>query len=551
MTGLLSSNADLQVSTTMTKGQPTATAVPTGRSQLAISESALVEQLRQPRIFHDGATRVDVVETHISWVFLTERFAYKLKKPVRFEFLDFSSLEQRRLACLQEVKLNRRLAADVYVDVVPVTRDNRGRVQVGGSGTPIEWLVKMKRLPDSHCLAHLLVEHQLSRNDLDRLAMSLVRFYERLPPVTVHAAEYVRGLERHVTANQEELSRAAGQLPSVAVARVLAAQRRFTHLGRELLIDRVRDGRVVDGHGDLRPEHVYLMSTPKIIDCLEFSEELRRVDVADELAFLAMECDLLGEPLVGKRIFEDYSAISGDRLPPRLVAFFKTYRACVRAKVQLLRARQVADDAAVRLRGQAERYLQLADSYVSEIDSPCMVVVRGLSGAGKSTVAEAVARDIGGELLQTDALRRRLFPEAAMAAYGEGSYSAKHRDQVYEELLRQAADRLGQKLSVVLDGTFLGRSWRQRALEVASRNQAQVLFVHCLCDPALAMERVRERRAAKASSLSDAQPELVSVQQTLEEPDDPTWSVCSVDTTDGLPAILARIYDRLRPMIGY
>lgn len=518
-------------------------------SEKSADLSALVDLLRQPRMFHDG-NQVQMVETHISWVFLTERFAYKLKKPVRFEFLDFSSLELRRLDCLQELKLNRRLAPDVYLDVVPVTRDGRGRIQVGGNGRPIDWLVKMKRLPQANCLSQLLVDHLLTKNDLDRLATSLSRFYERLPPVTVHASEYLRGLERHVIANHEELVRGDLDVPPELLARVHAAQQRFVHMGREILIDRVRDGRIVDGHGDLRPEHVYLMSTPKVIDCVEFSEELRRVDVADELAFLAMECDLLGDSAVGKRILEVYTGMSGDRVSPRLLAFYKTYRACVRAKVFLLRSRQVPAEEAVRLRAVAESYLRLADTYVPVVDAPCLLVVRGLSGAGKSTVAEALARELGAEAIQTDQVRRRLFPDASPTPFGQGAYSEDKRRQVYDEVFRLASERLAQGLSVVLDGTFLSRALRCRALELAAHLQVPALLIPCACDPTIAQERVRERLAAR-SGLSDAQPDLVESQGRLNDPDDPQWPVCLVDTSEGLPVVLAKIYDSLRPRLGY
>lgn len=519
----------------------------------------LLSFLRGRRAFPDSTTAAEVRETHISWVFLTRQFAYKLKKPVRFEFLDFSTLEARRRACQAELQLNRRLAPDVYLDLVPLVINRQQRWQVGGQGTVVDWLVKMRRLPDEGSLDRLLEAGRLSADDVRQLSTTLTRFYERLPPVTVHTEQYLRALEHHVQANREELASGRHALDVAMVQRVHDNQRRFLTLGREILVGRLQDGRIVDGHGDLRPEHIYFgASGPRIIDCLEFSAELRTLDVADELAFLAMECDRLGRGWVGDQIRTGYGEASGDRFRPALWGFFKSYRACVRAKVAALRFLQSVSTpgrtpppnpatADITPRSNAAEYLSLADRYSPSFASPLVLVVRGLSGTGKSTLAAALSAALGARWLQTDAVRREQFgPTRGPLPYGVGLYAPAGRHQVYEELLRLAAGALSRGESVVLDGTFLASRWREAAIALARQHFAVPLLVRCHCPAEVAAERIRDRQDA---GLSDAYPAMLQAQQTEDEPDQADWPTVTVDSGEGLAHTTQLVYERLRSIL--
>lgn len=502
--------------------------------------------LSKPRSYPHATATVEVIETHISWVFLTDRFAYKLKKPVRFEFLDFSTVERRHDACAQEVKLNRRLAPEVYVDVVPIVADSGHRLHLGGSGQPIDWTVRMKRLP-AHCaLDRRIGAGQLELRDVAELAAKLANFYKRLPPVTVRTDEYCRQLESHIRANLSELVDRFYKFDSASLERVHGAQLRFLSLYREQLVDRVRDGRVVDGHGDLRPEHIYFAPAPKIIDCIEFSTELRIIDVVDELAFLAMECDKLGADWVGQQILARYTDESGDRPSPSLIDFFKAYRACVRAKVNALRAKQIDVAHAGPLLNAAGEYLRLALRYATRLGPPILIVVRGLSGTGKSTLAESLADAWGCQRLQTNVVREQLFGSPPQPIhYNSGCYSPANRQLVYEELFRRANDSLGQGLSVILDGTFPLRALRARATEVAGQHQAKILLVNCQCPSGIAVERMQER-AVPGSLPSEVCLRLLTLQRDAEENDDPSWPVCPVDTSEGLPMARQEIFEQVR-----
>ena len=300
--------------------------------------TAIAEWLKRPGTYKEPVSRVALKETHISWVFLTDRFVYKLKKPVRFDFLDFRSVEARHEACQAELRLNQRLARGVYLGVVPICADASGRLSLDGSGQIVDWVVKMRRLPADRMLDELIRNGRLTHEEAMRLAGTLASFYHGLSPVTMGASDYRQSIERHVRANREELLKPLHRLPASLIKRVHAAQLRFLQLQGGQFEDRVCDGRIVEGHGDLRPEHICLDGIPAIFDCIEFNEDFRRLDVVDELGFLAMECDLLGADRIGAQIVDAYRSACHDQFSDELWSFYKCYRACVRAKVAVLRA---------------------------------------------------------------------------------------------------------------------------------------------------------------------------------------------------------------------
>ena len=498
--------------------------------------------LRDPRNYPDVVSSVEVVETHISWVFLTDRFAYKLKKPVRFEFLDFSTLDRRQVACHDEVRLNQRLARSVYLDVVPITWHEQ-HLRFYGEGTPVEYLVRMRRLPEACALDQLIRTGQVTDSHVLQVAKLLTEFYRQLPPLPVRSQTYLRELEQHLTANRDELLQAKYRfLDATVVRRAHAGQLRALRLYPGMFCNRVCDGRIVDGHGDLRPEHIYLTNPPSVIDCIEFNDELRHLDVLDELSFLAMECELLGADEVGGQLLDYYCRACDDLPPAELLAFYMSYRSCVRAKVLALRASQSPKSRHARDRENAARYLDLADRYAQRIGSPLLLIVRGLSGSGKSTLATSLCDSLGIEPLHTDQVRRQLFgPSEAPADYGRDRYSPERRDAVYDELFRRAESSLQQRLSMVLDGTFLTTHLRARAASLARRYGAEPVLIHCECPPDLATARIAERQR----SLSEIQAQDLVRQRADEEPDPPGLHVLHVDTSQSPVLALRQVLQQL------
>jgi len=520
----------------------------------------LSQFLSQPEAYDPRPAHVELHETHISWVFVTDRHAWKLKKPVRFEFLDFSTPSRRREACEAEVRLNRRLTDDLYLGVLPVFEVAPGKFQIGSldpqeaeaaataTGAPhepVDWLVWMRRLLLDRALDRLIQAHLVQAADIARLAERLTRFYRAAAPIEMAAGDYRRAIDQHVRANLAELLHPAHGLAADTVRRSHGAQLRWLVTHAQVLAERVRAGRIVEGHGDLRPEHICLAEPIQIFDCLEFNAEFRRLDVVDELAFLAMECDALGADWIGQQVLDTYTAAAGDHAPTDLVAFYKSYRAAVRAKVAALRASQLAADDARAARDTAGRYLELADRYAAALGPPPLVVVRGPMGSGKSTVARALAERIGAEQLSTDEVRRELFGSSdAPAAFGTGNYTAENRCRVYDELCSRATERLAAGLAVVLDGTFLAAADQRRAVEVAARRGVPVLVVNCRCPAEVAKERIA-RRLTAGGDPSEARPELFDQQRARDEPTPAELPAIVIDTTQTLDANLERVVTEL------
>ncbi len=341
------------------------------RSRVPVDLQEKVAFLKQPEAYPDAPEAVEAVETHMAWVFLTERHAYKLKKPVDLEKLDFTTLERRHWACTEEVRLNRRLAGDVYQGVVPLRVGPRGRLRLGDGGEVVDWLVQMRRLPADRMLDALIEAGVWSskyvRRGVRATAHRLARFYEAAAPVPFAPAEYVQRFYEEAAATAHALVASPYPLPRERVGEVFGMQAAFLRRTPDLLRTRAREKRIVEGHGDLRPEHVCLVDEPVVFDCLEFDRSLRLLDPVDELSFLAMECERLGAPEVGTLALATYADATGDVPPDRLVHFYRSYRAVQRARIAVRHTRRPATfDEAVWTR-RANDYLELAVQYAARL----------------------------------------------------------------------------------------------------------------------------------------------------------------------------------------
>jgi aminoglycoside phosphotransferase family enzyme/predicted kinase len=458
------------------------------------------------------------------------------------------------------VRLNRRLAPDAYLGVVPVCETVGGQFTLGGEGGAVDWLVKMKRLDEARRLDVLLAQNALTSERLSELADHLANFYRNARVVAVSPAHYVARLVDHVLSNRAELLENMPPAAHAAVKRVHADQLQLLGVYGDYFHDRVCAGRVVDGHGDLRPEHVYLYTPPKIVDCIEFSDDYRTVDVADDLSFFAMECAALGKPEVGRQVLQECLTQIGDSLAdgPRreLIEFYISYRACVRAKVALRGpATFTVDQAAGNRRpvlpgaGWAERalhYLHLAESHAASSASPWLIVVCGGVGTGKSTLARRLAETLGLPHLQTDVVRRELFgPAGAGAKLDQGVYSSANRLKVYQEMYQRAVRLLDEGIPVVLDGSFQQADAWRKLEQLLPHTRARVLAVLCRCSPELAHRRV-EARIAGGASESDARPEMVHEAKAapLEIPENILR--VSVDTANSPDVLADCVFRRMR-----
>ncbi len=309
----------------------------------------------------DGTEGVEVIETHMSWVFLTERYVYKLKKPVRYEFLDFSTLSARYHDCQAELQLNRRLAPQVYLDVVPLIINQSGKLQLGGEGKIVDWLVKMLRLSTDAMLDVAIKQGTVESTDLNRVGQHLVHFYQNLPPANLSAADYLLTVKLELQKTLQELTLHANGLPGDLVSYLITELLAFMQTESDIFNSRICQGKIVEGHGDLRPEHICLKPEVAIIDCLEFNQSLRVLDCADELSFLALECERLGAAWVGNQILTIYCRAAQDCPPESLIRFYKAYRACLRAKLAIWHMQEPGRLEVSAWFERARTYLHLAE----------------------------------------------------------------------------------------------------------------------------------------------------------------------------------------------
>jgi uncharacterized protein len=294
-----------------------------------------VEFLGRPEAYSTVAPDVTRRETHMSWVFLAGECVYKLKKPVRFPYLDFSTLSLRESACRAELQLNRRLAPEVYLGVVPLVATAQG-LSIGGSGVAVDWLVVMRRLDEGETLEHRIQAGRIATWQLDRLAATLLQFYRRAIPVALEPVRYLSDWHRALAYNRRVLLDPRLGCPAGLVRHVDAVLRKFLSRRSGLLEARVLAQRIIDGHGDLRPEHIFLGDPVKIIDCLEFNARLRAVDPVDEIAFLSLECERLGAAWAGEHVRRRVlGGFHDDGGSEELLLFYRCQRASLRARLAI------------------------------------------------------------------------------------------------------------------------------------------------------------------------------------------------------------------------
>ncbi|MBI3767736.1 MAG: AAA family ATPase [Deltaproteobacteria bacterium] len=525
----------------------------------------LLDDLRDPRAYPHVPSTVEVVQTHISCVFLAGDDVFKVKKPVRFSFLDFTTLERRRHFCDEEVRLNRRLAPEVYRGVVPIVRGADGH-RIGGRGEPVEYAVHMRRLPQARLLRALVERGEADDALMERIAVKMAAFHahpDTEPASTESAApeEIARTLRETFTGLATNAGRADGPLPVGERAgdappdggvAALDDLRLLTEsaLARvaETLRRRCVAGRVRDGHGDLRPDHICCTETLPIIDCVEFSLRLRTCDVASEIAFLASELEFLDAQPLADALISAYVHASGDDDLRAVLPFFRAYRAEVRAMVAALTAAEPEVDAAqcAQQRDDVRRYLALAARCAWRAQGPFLLVIMGRSGSGKSTVAAALANATGLPVLRSDVLRKRLAGMAPLARPATDDaaarlYAPAHSAAVYAALVADAAPALASGRGVILDATFQRRDDRDRVRTLAAYAGVPLFWIVCRAEIDTMHARLRAR-AARDDEPSDATPAIADEQgrrfEPLTEGDEPRLSLTTDEDRD--PAATAR-----------
>ncbi|MHB8769941.1 MAG: bifunctional aminoglycoside phosphotransferase/ATP-binding protein [Syntrophales bacterium] len=464
--------------------------------------SELLAAMSRPEFYPHRPEHVEVVQTHISFIFIAGEVVYKVKKAVDFGFLDFTTLEKRKFFCEEELRLNRRLAPEAYLGVERITADDAG-LSLNGTGPVVEYAVRMRKLPQERMLKRLLAEGKCDAAVIDAVAAKLADFHGRAE--TGGRIDELGGVETIRFNHEENFSQTAAYvditIPRGRYEFIRAFDRDFLQRQEPLLRKRVSDHRIRDCHGDLHLEHICVADGITIFDCIEFNERFRFGDVAAEVAFLAMDLDYNGYGEWAEAFVAAYIRHSGDQDIRRLLDFYRCYYAYVRGKVVGFRINDPAIDAAGRTEanGAAARYFDLAFTYAARPERPLLILTAGLMGTGKSVLAQNLAPRLGAEVLRTDVLRKELFAngpqERHTEAFGRGIYSGEFSRLTYAKALEIAVDRLKQGRSVIIDASYKRQAERLRAAETAKGLNAGFFLVECIAPEETLKARLDARQA--------------------------------------------------------
>ena len=488
-------------------------------------QEQLLPFLLNPQSYPHRPRTVRLVQTHASFVFLAPPFVFKVKKPVNFGFLNFSTLEKRRDFCEREVALNRRLSPNIYLGVVPIST-REGRFTFGEGDAVVEYAVKMRRLANGYFLDQLQERGKLLPGDLNRIAVALKEFYlAQHPTEEVESWGRIDRLRISTDENFRQTREFIGHtLSRSAFEAVRFYTDRFYARNKRLFASRIRERRIRDCHGDLHLEHIHL--TPRalhIYDCIEFNERFRYVDVASDAAFLAMDLDFKGRPELARYFARRMAAELNDDGMPRLMDFYKCYRAFVRGKVESLHslAHAAPEEERQASVNRASRYFWLALQYAVSGSLPLVLVVMGRIASGKSTLAHALGAELGWEVYSSDCLRKKMagFPlyERSSAAARRRLYSAAMTEKTYDRLLATAEAQLAKGHSVILDATFACREHRELLAERLGKRGIAWRVLEAQASNAAVKRRLRVREA-KPDEISDARLEDFDMLTRLYEP---------------------------------
>lgn len=466
-----------------------------------------VSKLLTAGCYDHPVSRIELLETHISWVILTGSFVYKIKKPVNLGFLDFSTLEKRRHYCEEELRLNRRLAPRIYLAVVPVS-GTPDQPRFGDDGDVIDYAVKMRQFPQSAQLDRMLQQGALNTACLDAIAETVAHFHQHIE-IAPASSDYggPKQVWHPVAENFDQIRERESDKDRITLLDqiFLWSRRSFEQL-TPILQQRKQEGFVRECHGDLHLRNIaWVEQAPVIFDCIEFNPGLRWIDVMSDMAFLFMDLIDRGQPRYAYRLLNRYLSVTGDYAGLTVLPFYLVYRAIVRAKVDRIRLSQDDIQDAEKIPAQNEYlgYLRLAESF-TQTRRPALMITRGLSASGKSTITSELLEVLGAIRLRSDVERKRLaeigMQASAASSPEQGIYTPAMSQRTYDYLLEQARTVLQAGFSVIVDAAFLDASQRLRFSQLADRLQLPFIILECAASPATLRRRISQRQ----NDVSDA-----------------------------------------------
>ncbi len=503
--------------------------------------------MMRPTLYGGGARKVRMLQTHTSWVFLTGGYAYKVKKPVNFGFLDYTALSSRKFFCQEELRLNRRLSPDIYLEVVPIAASGE-RLRLGGKGRVVDYAVKMRELPQDSIMTDQLHKGGVTFQHIDELARIIAEFHAH--------AERGREVARYGSSEtiklnwDENFAQTMGfrgrTITYRAFGDIKAGVEEFIRKKRRLFARRREAGFVRKCHGDLHSKNIFVGDKVRVFDCIEFNPRFSCSDVASEVAFMAMDLEYSGRKDLANYFVERYIEYSGDSGLLRLLDFYKCYRAYVRGKVtsfNLNDAGMAATDKAAA-RATARKYFRLSEKYCRKLgQKPKLIVMFGLPGTGKTYLARKLAQRLDAFHLMTDSIRKQILglPVGThqFDGYDKGIYDPSVSRRVYREMMRRGQRLLKAGQTVILDATFLRGDSRSQAAGLAGRLKVPVLFVQSHCPEKTVVGRMKRRQHKQ--SFSDADLAVYRRMKRRFKPPRTSRSLVRVDTRRPVAQSLAKI----------
>jgi len=512
----------------------------------------MVRGLMQPQAYPEPTKRVRLEQTQMSFVFLTDDFAYKVKKPVNLGYLDYSTIEKRLFFCNRELELNRRLCENPYLEVVNITQQQKA-FSINGDGETVDYAVKMRRLPTNLFMDNLLEDEGVSEEMIIRLAQKIAAFHGQAATSSeINAFGSIENINRNNDENFSQTEDYIGRtISSRQYRQIMDYNRSFIRENSSLFEKRIQGGKIRDCHGDLHTAHICFENGICIYDCIEFNDRFRYGDTASEVAFLAMDLDHHGRADLSHSFIEKYIDSSGDKELKKLLTFYKCYRAYVRGKVACFKLDDpyITAEERDKTLQDAIDYFNLAYAYVKLPKT--LFITAGLVGSGKSSIAQSLASRLGLTYISSDITRKQLagiwIKERRLEKINTGIYSPEFSRKTYDTMFSRAKTILEEGGSAIIDASFIKASEREKAKELAERSDARFYILECKLEEGLTRQRLLQRQ--QQDSISDGRWEIYQVQKGIFEEisDSPLLNRVIIDNynpvNDNVRQVIDTIYE--------
>lgn len=454
----------------------------------------IIKFLKNPKSYPPLVKKVKHLETYISDIFLTGKFAYKIKKPVNYGYLDFTTLAKRKFFCQQELRLNRRLAPEIYLDVLPLVEKN-GKIKFGGRGKIVEWILKMKEIPQKYLMYRQIKKGKIGPKVIDQIAKMIAQFHKKAKTSKkISNFGSLKIIKKNWQENFSQTKPFIGQTISRQDFNFIKKSvEKFISQNKKLFQQRIREKKIRDGHGDLHTGNIFI--TPKkifVFDCIEFNDRFRYQDTASEVAFLSMDLDFLDQKDFSEYFVKKYIDYSGDKNLKKILLFYKCYRAYVKGKVLSfhLKDRNLSKNKKAIFRKTAKQFFKLVADYVRQWQKPIIILGAGLPGIGRSTRLKLLAKKIKAKILDSDIIRREISKKV--------TYRADTKFKVYQEMIKRTEKLLlKRRQSVILDATFSKEIYRQLAINLARKLKISYYLIEFFCSDKVVQQRFKERAKEK------------------------------------------------------